>query len=217
MNQAIPANVFYLFVLLGLLHAHTDAWAGPVRVFDSQKQFVNVTKATNVAIPNAQTAFPGTTCGLPGSGPVTGWGSNITLLFGATSVTVTHPQGGAVSLCIFDKGFTDPVPNETVPSTMIANTILGNGSDQYLLTFARPVEAVGFDLLTSGGTKEQVTLRDVTGAIIATVDTQDLLQRHSHGQFVGFQSKRVDILSVLQQSNGSQMRESRGCGLPILR
>lgn len=199
-----------LFALMLLSHA--DAWAIPhsVRVFDTQKQFVNVTKAVNVLIPSSQTAFPGTTCGLPDSGPVTGWGSSITMFFDANSVTVTHPQGGAVSLCIFDKGFTDPVPNETVPSTMIANTILGNGLDQYLLTFARPVEAVGLDLLTSHGTKASVTLRDETGAIISTEDILGLTQPNSHGQFVGFQSKKADIKFFLEESNGSQNQGIEG-------
>src|SRR6266850_7443091 len=108
MNKTTPAIVLPALVLTILL-PHADAWAIPhsVRVFDTQKQFLNVTKAGNVPIPSAQTAFPGTTCGLPLSGPVTGIGASISMSFDSNAVTVIQTGGGS-ALCIFDKGFTDP-------------------------------------------------------------------------------------------------------------
>ncbi len=201
MNETTPAIVLSALVLATLM-APADAWAVPhsVRVFDTQKQFVNVTKAGNVPIPRAQTAFPGTTCGFPQSGPVTGIGSNVNISFDSNAVSVVNAEGGRLSLCIFDKGFTDPNPNETNPSLMIANTIFGNGEDDYLLTFARPVDAVGFNLLTNGVAKEQVTLRDETGDIISTEDIDALTQPNTR-QFVGFQSKKADIASLLLDTN----------------
>ena len=194
-KKSTPAIL--LSALVTILLPNADAWAIPhsVRVFDTQKQFVNVTKAGNVPIPSSQTAFPGTTCGLPLSGPVTGIGSSTTMSFDSNAVTVIQTGGGS-ALCIFDKGFTDPVPNETNPSLMIANTILANGEDDYFLTFARPVDAVGFDLLTNVVAKEQVTLRDEAGDVISTENIDSLTEPNTR-QFVGFQSKGADIKSLL--------------------
>lgn len=195
MKKTTPAIVLAALILI-IMHPHSDAWAIPhVRVFSDQSQFIHVTKAANVPIPSAQTAFPGTTCGLPLSGPVTGRGPSVTMSFDSNAVTVVQAGGGS-SLCIFDKGFTDPVPNETNPSLMLANTILGNGEDDYLLTFQKPVDAVGFRLLTNVVAKEQVTLRDETGNIISTENIDALTQPNTR-QFVGFQSKKADIASLL--------------------
>ena len=62
--------------------------------------------------------------------------------FGSNAVTITNatPGGG---LCIFDAGAVIP-DNNTVPAVMIGNTIVADGPDDYLFSFASPISAVGF-------------------------------------------------------------------------
>src|SRR3990172_10577270 len=105
--------------------------AGAVAVYSDQAAFQAATGAAGVPIPNAATAFPGTTCGGGDIGP-TGAGPSVTIAFGSNGVTVTG--AGGAGLCIFDDGTIIKRAN-TNPNVMIANTIVGNGEDDFLLTF----------------------------------------------------------------------------------
>jgi MYXO-CTERM domain-containing protein len=200
-NKTTPAIVLFALMLIILL-SHADAWAipHPVRVFDDQKQFIHATKAGNVLIPSAEKAFPGSTCGFP----LTGRGADVGISFDSNALTVT--QVGTVSangLCIYDKGFSGD--GSTIPSLMIANTILGDGVDNYLMTFAKPVDAVGLRLLTNFSAKEQVTLLDEVGHIISTENIDGLTEPNTR-QFVGFQTKKTDIKSLLLETSAGQIQ-----------
>lgn len=66
---------------------------------------------------------------------------SVSISFASNALTVQ--RAGAVNggLCIYDKGAVVPASN-TNPNVMIANSILGNGEDNYRIIFATPV-AVG--------------------------------------------------------------------------
>jgi hypothetical protein len=163
-----------------------------VTVFDDSVQFDLATGAAVVPIPDSQTAFPGTSCGVGDIGP-TGIGSQVEIAFDSNIVTITNPI--TASLCIFDNGTLINPPGNTNPPLMIANTIVGNGEDDFLLEFDVPVLAVGFRFLTNFLAEEVVTLKDSSGGVISVEDVSALTPPNTR-QFVGFQST-VPIQSVL--------------------
>ncbi len=76
---------------------------------------------------------------------------------------------------------------------MIANTIVGNGEDDYLLQFDQPVTAMGIRLLTNSVAHQTFTFRDATNDIIDFVDT---VMTSNTREFIGFTSETA-IASVL--------------------
>ena len=78
---------------------------------------------------------------------------------------------------------------------MIANTIVGNGVDDYLLAFNLPVQATGFRFLTNFRADELLTFRDEFGSVIQVVDIDGYTLTNVR-VFVGF-SSLVPIGSVV--------------------
>jgi len=178
-----------VFVLLWSRHSVF----AQVTVFNDPIQFDLATGAIVVPIPDSQTAFPGTICGFGDIGP-TGIGGQVDIGFNSNMVTITNVSGGELALCIFDNGTIITTPNIN-PNVMIANTIVGNGEDDFLLVFANPVHAVGFRFLTNFLADEEVTLKDEAGNIISVEDIDALTPTNTR-QFVGFQSN-TPIKSVI--------------------
>ena len=83
----------------------------------------------------------------------------------------------------------------TLPNFMIANTIVGNGEDDFLLVFDREVFAVGFTLLTNKAAHEIVTFMGLGGNVIDTINIDRFTPRNDR-VFVGFMS-RIPIKSIL--------------------
>lgn len=183
---------FPALVVLALLAAGTGmpAAAGPVSVFTNQQAFEAVTSASPLAIPNWAAVFTAP-CGPP-VGQI-GQGPSITIPFGPNRVVVTDVLPG-YNLCIYDAGATIPGDN-IIPAVMLANTIVGNGEDDYSLVFDQPIEAVGFRLLTNAVARETVIFRDATGAVIDFIDIDPFTTPHTR-QFLGFASE-IGIASVL--------------------
>lgn len=170
--------------------------ASPITVFDDLTTFLSNTGAMTVAIPDSATAFPGTDCGEPD----TGAGLNLTMAFGTNSVTVGS------GLCTFDAGNTIVPYGNTIPDLMIANTIVINGEDDYVLGFLSPVHGVGFRFLTNNRADELLTFYDQFGGLISTVDIDALTPTNTR-VFVGF-SSTVPIGSMtIDTVNGAVQNE----------
>ena len=72
-------------VILGVLMIGGHAALAQVTIFTDPIQFELVTGAEIVPIPDAATAFPGVTCGLP----LTGRGPSVVMVFDTNTLTVT--------------------------------------------------------------------------------------------------------------------------------
>ena len=97
-------------------------------------------------------------------------------------------------------------PSNTNPNVMIANTIVGNGEDDFLLVFQTAVSAVGFRFLTNFLADEEVTLKDEAGATISIVDIDPLTPTNTR-QFVGFQSVTPIKSVVIDTDDGNAQNE----------
>ena len=170
-----------------------QASAAPITVFSDFAAFNAATGATNISIPDSQTAFPGTLCGVGDIGP-TGIGTQVNI----GGVAITGAGGNA--LCIFDNGTIIKPFGNTIPDVMTANTIVANGEDDYLLMFGNAVEAVGFGFLTNRVADELLTFRDSSGNTISVVDIDSLTPTNTR-VFVGFQSV-IPIKSLLIDTIG---------------
>ena len=160
-----------------------------VYVFGNPARFDRLAQAPAVPIPDSQTAFPGTNCGLGDRG-LTGAGYTVVIPFGTNnnSVTITGGSGPEYTLCIFDGGTLILPPTNTQPNFMTANTIVEDTLKDLRLVFLHPVQAVAFTFLTNNTAKEVATFRDVAGNIIDTVDIDRFTPRNDRA-FVGFISR----------------------------
>ena len=184
-----------LTVVLSLVPLSVQA--GPVTIFPNQTAFENSTAALNVPIPDAATAFPGGgTCGDPG----TGIGGSFSIGFASNSVTISNPMTGA--LCIFNAGAV--INNNTNPHLMIANTVVGNGEDDFSLKFDKPVSSIGLRLLTNDLAHEQVTFFGAGGNVIDVQNIDGLTQPNTR-QFVSFRST-VPFQSILIDTAGGAVQ-----------
>lgn len=179
-----------ILFLLVLLVAAAPAGAGPVVIYLSQSAFEANTTTTPVSIPDSATGFPHSSCGAPIG--QTGEGLLLNLPFGTNHAVVTDFAPGT-DLCIFDAGAIIVPTGNTIPDLMIANTIVGNGEDDYLLQFDQPVTAMGIRLLTNSVAHQTFTFRDATNDIIDFVDT---VMTSNTREFIGFTSETA-IASVL--------------------
>jgi len=186
--KSTVASLIVVFTVLA-----TSAHAAPVTLFTNQTAFETATNASTVPIPGS-TYFP-SSCGTP-SGQ-TGAGATITLPFGSNQMTITNATGSG--LCIFDAGAVIPDDN-TVPALMIANTIVGNGEDDYAISFLEPINSIGFRLLTNRFAQETFTFTDATNNIIASLNVDAFTDPNTR-QFVGFQST-IPIGSILLDTTG---------------
>lgn len=187
----------------GMADMFFDATCVPapaITVFPALGSFLASTGATTVAIPDSATAFPNTSCGYNN----TGEGVNVVMAFDSNVVDVRRVQGPSV--CVYDVGVVSP-PTETDPSVTVANTILGNGEDDYILTFNSPVQAIGFRFLTNNVAREVLTFRDATGSVIQTIDI-DAYTPTNVLVFVGFGSL-VPIGSLVIDTDGGA-RQNEG-------
>jgi hypothetical protein len=202
-----PSRVLTLstaLVLIGSLFVALEATA-QVRAEPDPARFDRKTGAVGIPIPDSQTAFPGTNCGLGDRGP-TGSGVSVQIPFGTNRVVITQAVAGSSALCIFDGGTTIISAINTLPNFMTANTIVGNGEDDFLLVFDREVYAVGFTLLTNQSAHEVVTFKGVSGNVIDTINIDRFTPRNDR-VFVGFMSK-IPIKSILlDTADGSVQNE----------
>jgi hypothetical protein len=191
-------------VLMGSLLITLEATA-QVRAEADPVRFDRKTGAVGIIIPDSQTAFPGTNCGLPERGPL-GRGPSVTIPFGTNQVTITQAVPGSSSLCIFDGGSMIIGTINTLPNFMTANTIVGNGEDDFLLVFDREVYAVGLTLLTNKTAQEIITFNGVSGNVIDRIDIDRFTPRNDR-VFVGFIST-VPIKSVhIDTTDGAVQNE----------
>ena len=202
---------FYPIFALALLFFCSDVLSSAtalaqVKVVTDSAKFDRQTAAAAVPIPDSQTAFPGTSCGFGDRGP-TGIGEKVEIPFDANKVTIRNTSLGVLAICIFDGGTMILPPTNTQPNFMTANTIVGNGEDDFLIEFDVPVHAVAFRLLTNNFADEEVTLRDEFDAVIAVIDIDRLTPRNER-VFVGFISRDTPIKSlVIDTVNGASQNE----------
>jgi hypothetical protein len=189
-----------LFALTALV-TPDDALA--ITLFTDASVFQAHTGAITIPIPRSAVAFPGTLCGAGDIGP-TGIGPSVTMGFSSSSVTISGAGGN--DLCIFDAGTVIRPFGNTVPDTMVANTIVGNGEDDFLLTFNDPIQAIGLRLLTNFLADETVTFRDADGHIIETVDIDPLTPTNAR-VFVGFASSVPFKTVLLDTDDGDSQNE----------
>lgn len=178
-----------------------------VRVTPDPARFDRLTAAAAIPIPDSQQAFPGTNCGAGDRGP-TGSGPKVEIPFGTNRLTITGAQGNG--LCIFDGGTmifsVSGGLNNTQPNFMTANTIVGNGEDDFLMVFDNPVFAIGLTLLTNKTAREVVTFKDQLGNVIEVINIDRLTPRNER-VFLGFASP-IPIKSVhLDSADGATQNE----------
>ena len=177
----------------GMFFDETCAPIPPITIFTDANSFLASTGAVAVSIPGSGLPAPSILC--PPAIP---------LAFDSNQVTVTGVLGN--SLCIFDAGLVVTPTGNTIPDTMTANTIVGNGEDDYLLTFNSPVQAVGFRFLTNNAANELLTFRDEVGVAIQTVDIDNYTPTNVR-VFVGFDSAVPIGSVVIDTVNGAVQNE----------
>jgi hypothetical protein len=200
---SLAAMTSLLLVSVGSpVMAEVYAFRDPVR-------FDRLAQAPAVPIPDSQTAFPGTTCGLGDRGP-TGAGPSVQIPFGtnSNSVTITGGNGPNFNLCIFDGGTLIFPSTNTQPNFMTANTIVEDTLKDLRLVFLHPVQAVAFTFLTNNTAKEVATFKDVAGNIIDTVDVDRFTPRNDRA-FVGFIS-RTPIKEIYLAINVGKPGQNEG-------
>lgn len=202
MKHLLSSLTFLAATMAWLLLAPTPSAMAQVTVYSDPIQFELATGAVLVPIPDSQTAFPGTNCGSGDTGP-TGAGSTVQIVFNSNRVTITGAAGN--NLCIFDAG-TIINSGNTNPSTMLANTIVGNGEDDFLLVFDEPVFAVGFRFLTNNQANETVTLKDGAGNTLFTQNI-DVLTPPNARPFVGFASQTPFKSMIIDTTGGAVENE----------
>lgn len=178
-----------------------------VRVTPDPARFDRVTGAAAISIPDSQRAFPGTSCGSGDRGP-TGSGSSVVIPFGSNRATITGAQGNG--LCIFDGGtmilsLSNGLDN-TQPNFMTANTIVGDGEDDFLMVFEKPVYAVGLTLLSNKTAREVVTFKDQLGNVIDVINIDRFTPRNER-VFLGFVSPIPIKSLLLDTADGSTQNE----------
>lgn len=210
-RRSVGMSILFLAVVLvasGL--CDTLEASAQVRVITDPARFDRVTGAAAIPIPDSQRAFPGTNCGSGDRGP-TGSGLSVVIPFGLNRVTITGAQGNG--LCIFDGGTmilsVSGGLDNTQPNFMTANTIVGDGEDDFLFTFDNPVFAVSLTLLTNRTAREVVTFKDSLGNTIDVVNIDRFTPRNER-IFVGFASRlpiktmQIDTTDGTVQNEGVQ-------------
>jgi hypothetical protein len=198
-----PASGTLVFVVASALSLVIEASA-QVKVETDPARFDRRTGAVGIRIPDSQTAFPGTNCGGGDRGP-TGVGASVQIPFGTNRVVITQAVAGSSSLCIFDGG-TMIMTLNTQPNFMTANTVVGNGEDDFLLVFDSPVQAVSLQLLTNRFATEKVTLKDAAGNVLAVVDIDRFTPRNDR-VFIGFISSTPFKSLLLDTEDGDVENE----------
>jgi Thrombospondin type 3 repeat len=181
-----------------------------VLVFSSKDQFTEATGALIVPIPNSEEIFPGTSCGVGFEPTGSDFAANaqINIDFDSNVLSLrqdlTNPGNSSIGLCIFDETFSNTSIN---PSVMIANTIVGNGEDDYFLAFETPVHAFGFRILTNNVAEEIITLWDEEENVIEIIDIDHLTPLNTR-QFVGFKSPTPIGALLIDTLNGWSQNEA---------
>ena len=170
-----------------------------VITFTNETAFTAVFKPVEIAIPDSATAFPSEMCGQS----MTGSGLSVTMGFGANSVTVSAAPGNG--LCIFDKGAVI-TPTNTIPDTMIANTIVANGEDDFRLVFMEPISAIGFRLLTNNLAQEIASFYDANGLLVGNANIDKFTDPNVR-QFIGVFSTKAFSSLVIDTNNGALQNE----------
>jgi hypothetical protein len=194
-----------ILIVTSALASAAEAFA-QVKVETDPARFDRKTGAVGIPIPDSQTAFPGTNCGFPERGAPLGRGPSVQIPFGTNRVVITQAVADSSSLCIFDGGAMIISPINTLPNFMTANTIVGNGEDDFLLVFDFPVQAVAFRLLTNRFATEKVTLKDAAGNILAVVDIDRFTPRNDR-VFIGFISSVPFTSLLLDTEDGGVQNE----------
>ena len=176
------------------------AYAGPITLYTNQAAFEAATGAIQVPIPSWASVYSAT-CGSPIG--QTGSGGPVSMTFDSNVLTMSAAMDPLNAGCIFDAGAVIPSGN-TVPDTMIANTFVANGEDDYVLAFDQPVGAVGFRLLTNNVAYETVTFRNAENEVIDVVNVSDYTSPNTR-QFLGFKS-HVPVTSVFIDTSGGDIQ-----------
>ena len=92
------------------------------------------------------------------------------------------------------------------PNFMTANTIVGDGEDDFLMVFDRPVYAVGLTFLTNKTAREVVTFKDQFGNVIEVINIDRFTPRNER-VFVGFASPIPIKSLLLDTADGSIQNE----------
>jgi hypothetical protein len=100
---------------------------------------------------------------------------------------------------------------------MTTNTLVGNGEDDYTITFSGNVRAVGLSLLTNSTVQEIVTLYDRSGALVGTANLDPLTAPNTRVfvaifSAVAFRTFRLDTVGGAVQNEGI---EGLSVGLPV--
>jgi len=197
-----------IILALALLLPFSETFA-EVRVIaiPDPARFDRLTGAAAIPIPDSQRAFPGTSCGSGDRGP-TGSGLTVVIPFGLNRVTITGARGNG--LCIFDGGTmifsASGGLDNTQPNFMTANTIVGNGDDDFLFTFDNPVYAVGLTLLTNNIARETITFKDLLGNVIDVINIDRFTPRNDR-VFLGFASRTPIKSILLDTADGATQNE----------
>lgn len=195
-----------IFAVIAFLLGTEDLSLAQVRVVTDSVLFDRDTGAAAILIPASHLAFPAVPCGFGDRG-ATGKGPSVPIPFGTNRVVISQAVTGSSSLCIFDGGtLILSAVNNTLPSFMTANTIVGNREDDFLLVFDSPVKAVSLQLLTNRFAKERVTFKDQADAIIGVVDIDHLTPRNER-VFVGFISKTPFKSMLIDTEGGAVQNE----------
>lgn len=165
--------------------------SSPVQTFTNRDAFITATGATIVPLPTSDQIglslnFPGVTVTAPNSVP-TGFGGQ-----GAWTLAYDVPP-------LFFLNQTNP--------PILAGAFAGNGEDDYLLTFDRPVNAVGLGIITNFSALETVTLQDEANNIIFA-DSIDVLTSPNSSLFIGFISSTPIKTLFLDTSSGGVENEA---------
>jgi len=165
-----------------------------VQVYHSQAGFESVAGAAPLAFPTTATVLPNQpdaslqdySCGATPPGIDLPWGSSSPL------ASVQAPQASGPADCLI--WFVGPQWNggPAPPSPMI----VANGEDDYRITFATPVHAVGFELFTNSTAVETVTLTFADDSTAVFADA-DLGTEPNSFPFIGFRSlKPIKALDI---------------------
>lgn len=130
----------------------------------------------------------------------------ISLPFGATAAkaVIVAPNASANWICFIGPGWNAGAGN--INPTPVSPTIVGNGEDDFEVTFTPAVFAVGFELLTNSSAMETVKLTFADGST-DLVTPYVLRTFPNRFEFVGFRSLKPIAKVRIETTNGAVQNE----------
>lgn len=190
------SRISLIAFILALTAGTLAAQSGDVQIFDSRSAFELATGAGSLPFPASAKVLPQTPFAgfLDYSCVMSPPGINLPVNSTAPLANVQAPANNWI--CFIGPGWNGG-PGNISPQPQ-SPTIVANGEDDYQVTFAAPVYAMGFELLTNSFAIEKVTLHYVNGVEQAF---DNLNTAPNMFQFVGFKSMNP-IASVLIDTTG---------------